>query len=183
MSNPYESPKHANPCRNRRHASLLRGLSAGLVLAPAGYLLPLLLLPVIGALRYGVTPFPDGIIPYVTAAHAGLKWDYLGNLAPSLACTLLFGLTGVVNYTPAHFPGLLRTMMRVGVATLLGVAAMVIATLAFDLGPQSRTSDPYALLRLGILAFVPLVYAIRKSQANFQSSEQEADGPAQPVRE
>ncbi|MGB7326896.1 MAG: hypothetical protein WBD31_18615 [Rubripirellula sp.] len=156
---------------------MARGISAAVLLACVGYVLPFVLLLGFTALRYGQHPFPDGTITKIIDSHKQMTLHDLKHFGPNLGCLLLFGLSGLVNFTPAQFPGLIRTMIRIGGAAIAGVVLMGIATMIFGLTTNSYTEDPHAPTRFAIFATVPIGCAVILLSRNANPAPKESDEP------
>ncbi|QDU92794.1 hypothetical protein [Lignipirellula cremea] len=174
MLNPYQTPvpDGVRPVR-RRKASLLRGIAAGLLLAAFGYVVAVGAIAALAMARNVELRTFHGLSQFLLNVWSRSSFrDLL--FPPCFGCELVLGLSGLVNYTPDKFPGLLRTMIRVGGATILGVIFMVIMTNLFDLGPRTYTSDPFEFGRLAMAALFPALYA---AASVFFSLGESADPP------
>ncbi len=165
MLNPYRSPDENQAAVSDRESSaagrqsIIRGLVAALLLAPIGLVLPVVLV----ALKIYIVCFARRKSLTGTAGHRKRQdttdGEVIRQLHANIGAMILFALTGLVHFTCKESPGFLRTMIKIGLATIIGVFLMLIATVVFELRTMSYTEDPNAPTRLAIFSSVPIFYA------------------------
>ncbi len=99
------------------------------------------------------------VLQDIASVRIPLTAKSLGNYTANIGAMILFALTGLVHFTCSESPGFLRTMIKIGLATIIGVFLMMIATVVFEMRTMSYTEDPNAPTRLAIFSCVPIVYA------------------------
>ncbi len=156
MENPYRSSAYKDSTEFTKKARIVRGLLFGSMLAALGYALFFsIAVPAIETIRQGNSLFSDYHYSLIIQCLQSPDEKYSESI---FAISLLMGLSGVVNFTPARPPGMVYSVARIGVAIFVGLVAMLFATILFNLHRQSYTSDPYQALRFIIWGVVPLGY-------------------------
>lgn len=133
--------------------SLSRGVAWAVSAAAFGFALPYLVFSTRTLVRYYVFEYPQ------LDRDADLREMPDDLLYPALGCSLVFGLAAFLNYAPARRLGFVRALLFVGLAAIGGLAVTALVTAIFDLGPRSRTSDPWVRLRELIAVLVPITYS------------------------
>lgn len=130
--------------------SFVRGCLFALPASAAGFALPYLLLGAIPFVRSALFQYP------LVERDADLQALSMKAWAPAIGCAIVFALAAILSHMPARRGSFIRSLMFVGLFALLGLFVTAAATIAFDLGPRSYTSDPYGVAR-GAIAIGVLV--------------------------
>jgi hypothetical protein len=137
--NPYESP---SPLPGKAPAkpavSLLRGFAAGGIAALIGFAIP----AICGCISLRVNSLTE----------VGRAFDHLAETCVTFAA--LLGLAAITSFTPSRRADFILTFLYLAGFAFLGIVLMRVVTRAFDLGPQTKTSDPYRWLRISIVLAV-----------------------------
>ena len=146
-------------------------------MAAVGYVLFFsIAVPAIETIRQGDSLFSDHHYSQIIECLQSPDEKYSESI---FAIAMLMGLSGIVNFTPSRSPGMVYSFARIGVAIFVGLVAMSLATVLFNLHRPSYTSDPYQALRFLIWGVVPVAYtciAIAKtSRPHWRSLTIEAD--------
>ncbi len=137
--NPYESPSQSLDGAPTKHAvNPLRGLVAAVIGAAAGFAIPALLTCI--ELRVQSLDRLPQVLNHAAEMFA--------------VCTALCCLAAFLRFTPSRRMSFMGAFLCVSGLAFLGLVVMIIATIEFDLGEQSKTSDPYRWLRVSIVIAV-----------------------------
>ncbi len=165
MLNPYGSPDENNAAvsdpvsshRAEKHHSRTGGCLAVSSHRPDIAIVLVAVKESILSALHGESPLP--VLQDIASVRIPLTAKSLGNYTANIGAMILFALTGLVHFTCSESPGFLRTIIKIGLATIIGVFLMMIATVVFEMRTMSYTEDPNAPTRLAIFSCVPIVYA------------------------
>jgi hypothetical protein len=152
LDNPYRPLAVATIHALTIRGSLLRGIACALPIALIGFAVPFVAYSILTLVRHYILAYP----------RIDMRDDFRGMpvtfLGPGIGCSLVFGLAAILNYSPPLRIGFVRATMFVGLAALSGIVLAAVATIVFQIGPQSYTSDPWLWLRILIGVSPPVAY-------------------------
>lgn len=158
MLNPYQSSSTSQLLTaSQRQRGYAGSVVAIIALTLLGYTIPFLIIGSIHVARgFPLAEYVDDVWTF----HSHFDRDGLAMLDPNFGCALLFGLSAIASYGPENGDRFIRSLMKVGGTILIGVLLMVFATVTFNLGQQTYTSDPYAGFRRTIVATPPVMMTL-----------------------
>ena len=143
--NPYESPSQLPDSAPAKPAvDLLRGLIAAVIGAAVGFAIPAI---------------------YMCIEFRVQSLDHLAQVLHRAAemcavCTAMCCLAAFLSFTPSRRMSFMGAFLCVSGLAFLGLVVMVIATITFNLGAESKTSDPWLWLRIFVILVVMIAGTI-----------------------
>ncbi|PHS19039.1 MAG: hypothetical protein COA78_01360 [Blastopirellula sp.] len=149
---------------NGPQPSIVRGFLYAIPIAGVGFVIPFALFITIEKIRHYMAYSRLELDLGIDSRY--LDWKFLW---PGIGCSFVFGLAAFLNYAPANCIGLIRAIIFVGAAILLGAATSGLVELVFDLSPNVYRPEPWQISHLIIAFCVPLIYTITHTAIRFHS--------------
>ncbi len=148
--NPYDPPQSygVNESPSRQvEVSIIRGVGWAIPAAFLGFVIPFVVLGAIPLIRVTFFEYPE------IDNDDDLRALPSQAIAAAVACSILFALSAILNFTPRYRIGFIRSLAIVGGIGL--VTLIIVGTVVSALGVNTRSHrdepNPYALLCCGLV--------------------------------